>query len=56
MRDQLEIFGDYVYLVIVPGHPYPINIPQELVDAEMTPEVQQQIVQSCAFVMNRYHQ
>lgn len=35
-----EIFGDYVYLVICPSCPYPLNIPEQLVRAlaSVTPE------------------
>lgn len=38
VAQTLEKFGDYAYLVICPTHDHPLNLPEEIVDADATGE------------------
>lgn len=40
VREPLEAFGDYCYLVVAPGVPHPLNVPPQMWDLEATQATQ----------------
>lgn len=54
LKDSLEIFGDYVYLVIAEGYPRPLNIPGELLVAPLDAEVEQALINSVSWPIPFY--
>ena len=50
LRPTLDQFGDYAYLVIVPDHPWPLNLPPELQQAPgAMQEIQKRLEWPCPF-------